>query len=128
MENVAQQPSPLDSSEALASADVTKRNPAFLGKPTRGGKLTMANCLLWALVLFGYPAFLPAPVAWVIALVVSLPAALPCILPALGSSRVEDLLVPLVMIGVNSFVWGYGISWIVSRVRGSAAQTSDTGG
>lgn len=85
----------------------------FFGMPTLGGKLTILNCLLWAIVLLGcvtessllmFPAFVACwPLAWLF------------ILPALGSTRRgDDWTIAFVMIGVNSLLWGYGIAWLVS--------------
>jgi len=94
----------------------------FFGMPTRGGKLTIVNCLLWAIVALGavdqqtliqpklmLPAFVACwPVAWMF-----FPGTLN------GNphgASVESLVVASVMIGVNSLLWGYGISWLLSLI------------
>jgi len=90
--------------------------PGFFGMPTRGGKLTIVNCLLWVIVLVGaltgqqlliLPGYVICwPVAW------------------LFLSAFDDefngaglVAIACVMIGVNSILWGYGISWLLSRIE-----------
>ena len=80
---------------------------------TRGGKLTILNCLMWAAVAVGlatdtpqllWPAFVACwPIAWLF------------IMPVFG--RVTPVgsteVMACVMIGINSLLWGYGISGLV---------------
>jgi hypothetical protein len=102
---------------------------AFLGRPTRGGMLTIVNCLLWAVVVLGLAARVP---------VLSLPALVACwpvawlfILPTLGNRDGDTLVVACVMIGVNAPLWGYGLSWALSltvdRWRPREAETAQRG-
>ena len=84
----------------------------FLGWPTRGGTLTILNCLLWASFALGEAASLPLlklpalvawwPVAWLFLLT--------------RPETEEDLVLACIMVGVNSLLWGYGISWLRSAV------------
>ena len=88
-------------------------------KPTRGGKLTIVNCALWGLVVLG--AVADIRVLQLLALVACWPAAWLCILPAMGGRRSDpstavNLVIAIVAIGVNSLLWGYGISWLMSLV------------
>lgn len=88
----------------------------FFGLPTRGGILSMANCALWLLVTWNMMTE-PSPLIGVLALFLSLPAALPFILPTLGDrsdTAAAGLVMACLMIGVNSFGWGYGISGLLS--------------
>jgi hypothetical protein len=85
----------------------------FLSMPTRGGKLTILNCLLWAIVALGVAVDRPA---------LTLPGLIACwpiawwfILPGLlGGYGYQDMVVECVVIGMNSLLWGYGISWVLS--------------
>lgn len=89
--------------------------PGFFGMPTRGGKLTILNCILWAIVAVGlftnlkplmFSAYLLCwPVAWLF------------ILPALNGGSDDSLVVASVMIGLNSLLWGYGISGLLSLLE-----------
>ncbi len=94
---------------------MTHRVKAFFGLPTRGGKLTILNCLLWASVLLGLAIdrqILMSP-----ALIACWPLAWLFILPVLGDrspSAGAGLVVACVAVGVNSLLWGYGISWLIS--------------
>jgi len=102
---------------------------AFLGKPTGGGILTILNCLLWVPVVVGFIAtdesFVLRPLA-ILALALSLPIAWSFILPTLGdrsSSAGFGLVMACVMIGVNSLLWGYSISWLWSVTVGRRRKT-----
>lgn len=93
----------------------------FLQSPTRGGKLTILNCLLWVVVAVGvvtkrpeltFPAFIACwPIAWL------------CLMPALGSRSSDAVVAACTMIGVNSFLWGYGISWVLSLIAAFRRRT-----
>ena len=81
---------------------------------TRGGKLTIVNGLLWLGVAVGVATDTP-PLLWP-ALVVCWPVAWLFLLPLFGRISMvgPELPVACLMIGVNSFLWGYGLSWVVS--------------
>jgi len=90
--------------------------PGFFGMPTRGGKLTIVNCLLWVIVLVGaltdqqlliLPGFVICwPIAWLFI------AAFSDVF-----NGAELVVIACVMIGVNSILWGYGISWLLSCIE-----------
>ena len=90
----------------------------LLAKPNLGGVLTVANCLFWlALALAGDHGLLtgyPGYVAAALAIVMSLPLALLVVTGLGGHSGAADLVVLLVIVGLNSFMWGYGVAAIVS--------------
>jgi hypothetical protein len=86
----------------------------FLGRPSRGGMLTIVNCLLWAVVLIGI--LIKENLLLLPALVACWPLAWVFILPTLDGSSSTELVAACIMIGVNSFLWGYGISWLASLV------------
>jgi hypothetical protein len=97
----------------------------FLGRPTRGGRLTIANCLLWAIIMV---ALATKQTALVVVLVVTCwwPIAWLFIMPNLGGRRddpsaASGLIIASVAIGVNSLLWGYGISWVLSAWFGPAS-------
>jgi hypothetical protein len=87
----------------------------FFGMPNRGGKLTIANCLIWVIVVIGIvtnssPLQLPEiavcwPVAWLFILLTS---------PDGRRWSTDGAVFVCVGIGLNSFLWGYGISWFLS--------------
>lgn len=80
-------------------------------RPTRGGKLTILNCGLWGVVAIGLAFRLPLllvpilfiswPVAWLPVLVIN-------------SLTGDGLVIASVVIGINSLLWGYGLSWLLS--------------
>ena len=78
--------------------------------PTRGGKLTVVNCLLWGVVALGAAA--DWPLLAYAGLIACWPVAWLFFLPSLDPGEV---VVRCIAIGVNAFLWGYGISWVVSR-------------
>jgi len=90
----------------------------FFGTPTRGGKLTIVNCALWVIVAVGWATDLPLlmlpgliacwPLAWLF---------IPLVQGRLNGGppqELHELAIGCVMIGVNSFLWGYSISWLLS--------------
>jgi hypothetical protein len=90
--------------------------------PTRGGMLTILNCALW-LVFVCVVRFVPEPwsipatvLPWVLA-----PPGVGClaVLPQLGGGPVTlgGVISAATATAVNAFAWGYGLSWIVSRLR-----------
>lgn len=89
----------------------------FLGRPTRGGKLVILNCALWALFMLGsrMPTAIPDELLAPVAITISLPIALPWVLPILGRPTLSDVVIKSVIIGANSVAWGYGLSWLVGR-------------
>lgn len=84
---------------------------------TRGGKLTILNCLLWLGVAVGVETGTRL-LLWP-ALVVCWPIAWLFILPVFGRAAPVGgtEFIAFVMIGVNSFLWGYGASWMVSVLQ-----------
>jgi hypothetical protein len=89
----------------------------FLGRPTRGGKLTIVNCLLWATVALGAATDSPSPLLLFPALVACWPVAWLLMLPTghLYESA-GTLVVACMVVRMNSLLWGYGISWLLSMV------------
>lgn len=98
---------------------MSARSARFFGRPTRGGVLTILNAVLWLLVAYGamngvaplVPLFfiLSPPLAWCF------------VLPVLGNRSPgagQALVMACVMIGANSFLWGYGLSWVWSAAFG----------
>jgi hypothetical protein len=96
----------------------------FLGVPTRGGKLTILNCLLWVIVAIGIETknpvlILPAiiacwPVAWLFLL-------------GFDGAPAHVMVLICVMIGVNSLLWGYGIAWLQSQFDARRRRRSGPG-
>ena len=90
-----------------------RETPRFsFASVTRGGWLTIANCAAWA-VFFSFrgtgPDWLWTAVIYVVGT--------PLVLPLLWFDRLVDRVgaVPVVLtIGLNSIVWGYGLSWVWS--------------
>lgn len=88
---------------------------SFLGTPTLGGKLTILNCLIWAVVAVGeatHHPFLTYP-----SIIVCWPIAGFCQAVDLAHPSPEDVIVNCVIIGINSVLWGYGIAWIASAIH-----------
>jgi hypothetical protein len=99
----------------------------FFGLPTRGGWLALLNCAAWAcLVLYAEErgGTLPGGAAMVAAVVfLSLPLALPLNV-LLPSHSPQGVILWSIVLGLNSLAWGYGLSWLASRVfdaRGARA-------
>lgn len=98
-------------------ADVERR---FLGLPSLGGKLAIVNCLLWVGIfwLFQNRLFLPSAAEMCLSYVLmflSLPLAFPILLPSTGTRTEIEVFTNCIWIGINSFVWGYGIAWAWSK-------------
>ena len=91
------------------------------GRLTRGGKLAIVNCALWVVIV---PAFVFRPsdavvvAASGVAIVISLPLACLC-LSAMNLDDPVTIVLACVVAGVNSLVWGYGISWMISVITGT---------
>jgi hypothetical protein len=98
----------------------------FLQWPTLGGKLTILNCLGWA-VTFGAAQYsqspAPAWASWLILfllIVLSFPLLWGCIsLAFLLQPPADDSLRLLAgfLVGINSIVWGYGLVWLWPKLR-----------
>jgi hypothetical protein len=86
----------------------------FLKLPTRGGKLTILNCLLWTIVAIGVAAGIP--LLTLPALVACWPLACGVFLPSIGHPSKSSVVFSCIVIGANSLLWGYGISWIWSLI------------
>ena len=85
---------------------------SFLSTPTLGGKLVIANCVSWVvLIIFShneilpYLPYLPYSVSIVLAVLLSLPFAIISLLPSLGAPSVADIILDAVVIGLNSIAW-----------------------
>ena len=102
---------------------------AFLGRPTRGGKLTIVNCLLWVIAALAL-ATQQTVLATSLVLVCWWPMAWLFIMPTMGGRRPAEFVVAVVAVGVNSLLWGYGISWLLSLVHGErrARRSGGAGG
>jgi hypothetical protein len=91
--------------------------------PTRGGKLTILNCALWAIAMVGGRAVHP---------LFALPALIACwpmaffwfvFLGLTGADHSPQVVVLTgFVIGINSLLWGYGLSWVISRVQSRRQQ------
>ena len=92
--------------------------PRFsLASVTRGGWLTIANGAAWV-VFFTFRGRGPEWL-WVAVLgVMAIPLVLPLILLEYFWLHHDALppVVTIILIGLNSIVWGYGASWIWTRV------------
>lgn len=88
----------------------------FLGRPTRGGLLTILNAVLW-LLLFSYGELLYhgspprafGPVIALAGLVLSLPLT-PCFFMGFADHGLTGIIETGLLLGLNSFLWGYGLS------------------
>jgi hypothetical protein len=88
---------------------------------TRGGKLTIFNCLLWAVMVLGLVAG-SSPLLMLPALLVCWPLAWLSLILIFGGATPQGLVLASVIIGVNGILWGYGISWLLSRVSSMGAK------
>jgi hypothetical protein len=80
----------------------------------------MLNAFLWLVMAFGVKH--GVQVTLLLFFAVSPPIAWLFVLPTLGNrspSAGATLVVACIMIGVNSFLWGYGLSWLWSKVAGT---------
>ena len=95
----------------------------FFGRPTRGGKLTILNCLLWGVLFATGPAGItvPTPIVVLALLLFSPPIATPFLMPSLGGRSLSGIIELSVAVGVNSLLWGYGVSWLFSATFKSRA-------
>jgi hypothetical protein len=89
---------------------------------TRGGWLTVVNAIAWGIMaLTGvYPGHFPSSRGWrdAVVWVFAVPVAWSCV-PLRGDySGWGDLSFVNIMIGVNAFAWGYGLSWLCGLVGG----------
>ena len=79
----------------------------------------MLNALLWvALIIAARTQTVPEPFVGlfvIVSLILSLPFALPCLLPD-PHPTVASTLSFCLIIGLNSFAWGYGLSWLWRNV------------
>lgn len=96
----------------------------FFGMPTRGGKLTIVNCLLWAIITLGVREDMP--VLMLPLYVAAWPLGLLIFVAPVGT---PDLVLVAVLVGINSLLWGYGISWLQSLTigRGSRPESARRG-
>jgi len=89
----------------------------FLGKPTLGGWLTIANCCAWAALMIGSQRMNPSSAvqdAFAAAqFALSVPLALCCLFGERTFYDIGAVVIFAVTVGINSIVWGYGIEAIV---------------
>ena len=95
----------------------------FLGRPTLGGWLTIANCLAWAAFIL---VTRPGPhelngvimaVVVVVFFIIAAPLAILFWLPTFGHPSFDDIMAQSVMAGLNSILWGYGLAWVIRKIR-----------
>src|SRR5688500_3296374 len=97
----------------------------LFGMPTRGGRLTILNCLPWGVAAIGVVTDVE-PLTYAAA-VACWPVAFWSLLPTLNRTR-EEVLLACEMAGVNAFVWGYGLSWILTLMKGRSGSESERRG
>ena len=87
----------------------------FLGKPTMGGYLTMLNGVLLVVAISMSQHQLLPDVFFVLFILLIMPLGLPYLLPSFGGSdrNLCDLILLSTIIGLNSIIWGYSISWLI---------------
>jgi hypothetical protein len=87
--------------------------------PTRGGWLTIVNALAWGAMALGglYRGVTPFGEGWrgAVYWVFATPVAWFFVPVRRGYGDVEDLWFVSVVIGLNAFAWGYGLSWLWGR-------------
>src|SRR5688500_14899449 len=91
----------------------------LIGWPTRGGILVMvicSFCVIWAST-WGFNQYWP-DIGVLIATYFSLPLAFPFLAMSFFQPhpRSDEVRVACMMLGVNSIVWGYGVSWLWSTI------------
>lgn len=106
---------------------MARRAARFLQRPSLGGWLAIANCSGWVILAAidrGHIAgsTLAEPLMTAAALVLSCPLVCTCsVLLGAGSPTAAGWVAIGAIVGVNSFIWGYGIaalgSGIVNRRR-----------
>ena len=93
---------------------------SFFAKPTRGGTLTIVNCLIWVVVMIGVATRFE-PLQY-LAIIVCWPMGL--LLMTLGGD--PDPVFLALLIGFNSLIWGYGISWLISLFEPRRTEPDET--
>lgn len=96
----------------------------FLGCPTLGGTLSMVNMLLWLsfyVLLRGVSTTQTLEkLLGLVFLVLSLPLLWPFHLSQgfrCGGPSKSEIIVTTIVLGINSFAWGYGIAWLIRLAR-----------
>lgn len=92
----------------------------FRPAPSLGGWLAIINCTAWVILFAalnyfhsGLPEWLYVPFG-IAVFTLSLPIAFPFLLPSLDhyhGPTYEGQVMLVILIGVNSFLWGYGIEY-----------------
>ena len=88
----------------------------FLTLPSLGGRLAIVYLLLW--VIIGFLArgqMLPGQVMYWIEVILSFPL-VTYLIPTTGPGNELGLVFFVAVIVINSYVWGYGVSWIWQEV------------
>jgi len=90
----------------------------FVRWPSLGGVLAIVNGLSWlALFLVTRYTALASELTIGIAMLLSLPIAFPFLLPRGHQTPTDaDTIFLCVVIGLNAFAWGYGVSWLWQNV------------
>ena len=83
------------------------------------------NCLLWGVAAAGVVT--GVGLLTYAAVVACWPVAFWFFLPTLNRTR-EEVLLACMMTGVNAFVWGYGLSWVLTLMKGRPGPESDRRG
>lgn len=102
-------------------AEKTSVERRFLGLPSLGGTLAIVNCLsifgIFLLIRTRYfrPDGGESYLLWIMAFLSS-PLALPFLLPSMGPPTANEIIGNCIAIGTNSFIWGYGIAWVWSKL------------
>lgn len=92
----------------------------FLGRPTRGGWLTIMNCCCLALFMLLVHWSNPNPKNTALIIVLTSvmilllsPLSILFWMPGLGPTQLDQIVFQAVTAGLNAILWGYGISWML---------------
>ena len=88
--------------------------------PSLGGKLAIANCLAFVgIILLAMTGYLEPDggerILHCVMMFLSLPLAFPFLIPSMGPPTAIEIIVACLAIGINSFAWGYGLAWMISK-------------
>jgi hypothetical protein len=96
-----------------------------------GGWLTIANCAVWPLLFFATKTGIHSGVIIISMLVFSAPVACFWIMPQVDyGPTTTDIIGACILIGFNSFIWGYGLAailkWLFRSLTTSKQMTAST--